>query len=52
MTIEELIEKLKLIEELNGDEEISHIRADELLLKFINNEEVSKAFDNISKYYA
>lgn len=60
-TIEEKEEKTsKLISELkeipqkcsNEDYEEYHVLADELLLKFIGNEEVTKTFKDIPKYYA
>lgn len=51
---------VKLIKELkeipnkcpNEDYEEYHVLADKLLLKFIDNEEVTKAFNDIPKYYA
>lgn len=50
MTKEELIEKLS---ELNGeDPELDHIQADNLLLEYINDVEISKAFTKIDKWYA
>ena len=50
-TLKELIDKLKLLNN-NGDEEINHIDADNLLLEYINNPEVTKAFHDIKKWYA
>lgn len=37
---------------LNEDPEEGHISADELLLEFIDDERVTKAFDMIKKWYA
>lgn len=50
MAVEELIEELKKL--ANDDPEENHLEADELLLKFINNEEVAKAFNDIKKWYS
>lgn len=49
-----LIKELKEIPSKcpNEDYEEYHVLADELLLKFIDNEEVTKAFNDIPKYYA
>lgn len=49
---EELISKLK---ELIGDEtdpEASHAEADELLLNYINDPEIEKAFEEVPKWYS
>lgn len=50
MTKEELILKLKNCN--SGDEEIDHSNADRILLEYINDEEVTKAFHDIDKWYA
>lgn len=48
----ELIQKLKDIAESGGGEE-GHVAADELLLKFINDEQVTEAFNSIpNMWYA
>lgn len=49
-----LIKELKEIPSKcpNEDYEEYHVLADDLLLKFIDNEEVTKAFKDIPKYYA
>ena len=56
MTKEELIKGLKEIKNKQAyescDWETHHILADELLLKFINNDEVSEAFNSIDKWYS
>lgn len=52
MTKEELIEKLKDIAYHRYDEENAHHMADRLLLRFINDIEVTEAFDAINKWYA
>lgn len=49
MTKEELIAKLQ---DLQGDTESNHVEADALLLKFINDPEITKAFCKIDKWYA
>ena len=35
-----------------GSAKSSHVEADDLLLKFIDDEQVSEAFDDIIKWYA
>ena len=59
MSKEELLKELKEIVsdiEKAGEEyydlEGSHIRADNLLLDYINDEEVREAFNDIDKWYA
>lgn len=55
MEIEQLIKELNDLNKQSmkgGDTEIIHIEADELLLKYINDKEVSKAFERINKWYA
>lgn len=51
MTIEEL---KKGLEECASDTDFerAHIKADELLLAYINNQEISELFDLIAKWYA
>jgi hypothetical protein len=51
MTKEELIKKLSVINE-TMDKEIGHGLADDLLLEYINDEEISKAFNDVEKWYA
>ena len=51
MTRDELVEQLKMLAGI-GDPECSHVDADELLLEYINDPEVSKAFFSIDKWYA
>lgn len=51
----ELVQKLNILKistDNNGDEEENHQEADKLLLKFINEEEITKAFNDIRKWYA
>ena len=53
MEKKELLKILKdLAKENNLDPESNHARADEALLKYIDSKAVSKAFDNIIKWYA
>lgn len=60
MTKEELIQELIKIQNekyiLMGietvDEESNHIKADELLLRYINDDRVTQEFDKIEKWYA
>lgn len=49
-TIKKLIDDLKKLS--SGDEEVDHIRADDLLLAYIDDDKVREAFDSIDKYYA
>lgn len=51
MTKEQLIEELKALIDSDNLEE-AHVTADNLLLDFINDEEVSDAFRDIDKWYA
>jgi Glu-tRNA(Gln) amidotransferase subunit E-like FAD-binding protein len=48
---EELIRILKELAN-NDDFEIAHSAADSLLLSYIDDEEITEAFDNIGKWYA
>lgn len=51
LTRDELLKELK---DLSGhyDAEVAHASADDLLLKFINDEEITAAFENIERWYA
>lgn len=51
MSREELLRELRALED-EPDEERAHVKADELLLKYIDDEEISEAFDEINKWYA
>ncbi len=52
MDREELIKKLKELATKNRDEESDHVKADELLLQFIDDQEIADAFRSIKKWYA
>lgn len=57
MNEKELIEKLQEIVDSQGKEEDSdteerHGKADDLLIEFINNEEIKKVYDSIYKWYS
>lgn len=53
MTKDELIEKLKECAELaKGDREIAHIEADDALLVFINDPEITAAYEAFEKWHA
>lgn len=53
MTTQELVEHLKVAQKLSeDDEERAHIVADNLLLQFINNPEITAAFEAVKKWYA
>jgi hypothetical protein len=51
MTKEELITKLKTLSN-NLDIEDAHIEADELLLEYINDEDITSVSNDIEKWYA
>lgn len=51
MTKDELINKLYAVRELH-DQESEHWEADALLLQFINDPDIRKAYENIPKWYA
>ncbi len=51
MTKQELIEKLKELHD-NFDVEVAHVKADDLIIEFINDEEIKEAYDNVPKWYA
>ena len=48
---EDLISRLADLTDTNIDPEIAHIKADELLIEFINDKDIANAFDGITKYY-
>lgn len=50
MEKKELLKRLKE-ECTSGDEEVDHANADELLLEYIDDEEITKAFNEIDKWY-
>ena len=63
MTKEQLLEKIDelLVDQMKEDEnfcygknckETRHIKADELLLEYIDNDEVSAAFEMLDKWYS
>ena len=52
MNKEELIEKLKDLDYEWSDTEAVHYDADILLIDYINDEEVEKAYNRIPKRYA
>ena len=53
MTREKLIENLKwLYNKRGGDPEANHADADKWLLEYINDPEVTNAFNAIEKWYA
>ena len=53
MTLEYLIQQLNVIVTRDfSDEETDHKEADRLLLSYIGNPDVTKAFDSICKWYS
>lgn len=50
LTKTELLEKLKECSEMNP--ESGHSAADDLLLKYINDPEITEAFESLTKWYA
>jgi hypothetical protein len=49
---EELIKKLNELAEDNRDIEDNHIKADILLLDYINDKDISDAYNKIEMWYA
>jgi len=50
---EKLVERLREINQtISGDPEIAHIKADEALLDYINDNAVKAAYGEIGKWYA
>lgn len=46
-------EAIKILQELSGleDLELAHIEADEALLKYLNDKDIEKAYEGVSKWY-
>jgi len=51
VTKEELIAKLKECA-ANGDLEVAHWDADQLLLEYINDQDITEAYRDVGKWYA
>lgn len=51
ITKEELIKKLKELAK-DDDYEMAHVKADALLLLYLNDEEIEEAYDSVGKWYA
>lgn len=47
----ELIKELKKLSK-RGDTEIAHSEADNLLIQYINDDEIEKAYEAVPKWYA
>lgn len=47
----ELLEELAKLNDLD-DEETAHVKADKLLLRFIDDADVTLAYEKIDKWYA
>jgi hypothetical protein len=54
MTKQDLIKQLKelSLDDGHADVEMRHLHADALLLSFINDKEITEAFEAIRKWYA
>jgi hypothetical protein len=54
VTRDELVAELRLIADNfnGGDVEAGHLRADQVLLAFIDNQAVTDAFDAIDRWYS
>lgn len=50
MTRDEVLKRLRSLH--SGDEEVDHLDADGALLEYINDPEISQAFNEIPKWYA
>lgn len=51
MNKEELIKKLKELQN-SGDTEIAHVKADDLLIEYINDSDIADAYNALDKWYA
>ena len=51
MTKEELITELKRANK-NLDTECAHLKADDLLIEYIGDEDIKKAYGKVEKWYA
>lgn len=51
MTKEELIQKLKDLDQM-ADTEVAHSRMEDALLEYINDEDITKAFNETDRWYA
>lgn len=51
ITKEELIKKLKEFAE-NDDYEMAHAEADDLLVLYLNDEEIREAYESVGKWYS
>ena len=51
MTKQELLDKLIFLQQ-DKDYEVAHELADNLLLLFINDKDITQAFQKIERYYA
>ena len=49
MTKQELLTQLSNLVGISPDE--AHVKADDLLLKYINDSEITQAFEKIEKWY-
>lgn len=47
-----IIELQKISRTENDDYETTHYKADKLLLQYINDEEITKAYENVGKWYS
>ena len=47
----ELLSNLRELTEIR-DPEITHVEADELLIKYINDKDIERAFDEVPKWYS
>ena len=52
MTRDELLKFLINIKIHAGDKELDHAQADNALLEYINDDQITAAFDAIEKWYA
>jgi len=53
MTKDELLTQLRHLATMDeGDIETNHMEADDLLLKYINDAEITQAYEAIYKWYA
>lgn len=51
MSKKDLIKQLQEVKDF-GDTENAHIEADDLIIEYINDPEIKKAYEEIDKWYA
>ena len=47
-----LLKELRKLKKDESDPEVNHTRADEMLLEYVNNDKITKAFNDLCIWYA